>query len=75
MIKSIRELPEHSRPREKMREKGPAALTDEELVAAILGMGTSGIDVRTISRQVAELIREHGARLTLAAAPFSQVRR
>ena len=65
MIKSIRELPEHSRPREKMREKGPAALTDEELVAAILGMGTSGIDVRTISRQVAELIREHGARLTL----------
>src|SRR6185369_4145011 len=65
MIKSIRELPEHSRPREKMREKGPAALTDEELVAAILGMGTAGIDVRTISRQVAELIREHAERLTL----------
>jgi DNA repair protein RadC len=65
MTKSIRELPEHSRPREKMREKGASALTDEELVAAILGMGTAGIDVRTMSRQVTELIREHGETLTL----------
>jgi len=65
MTKSIRELPEHSRPREKMREMGAAALTDEELVAAILGMGTAGIDVRTMSKQVAELIHKHRERLTL----------
>ncbi len=58
-------MPEHSRPREKLRENGVAALTDEELVAAILGMGTAGIDVRTISRQVASLIREHREGLTL----------
>lgn len=64
-MKTIKELPEHSRPREKLRERGPAALTDEELVAAILGMGTAGIDVRTMSRQVAELIREHRDGLTL----------
>lgn len=57
--KTIKDLPEHSRPREKLRERGPAALTDEELVAAILGMGTAGIDVRTMARQVAGLIREH----------------
>lgn len=58
-------MPEHSRPREKLREKGTASLTDEELVAAILGMGTAGIDVRTMARQVVGLIREHREGLTL----------
>ena len=66
MTKSIKELPEHSRPREKLRERGVAALTDEELVAAILGMGTAAIDVRTISHHVADLIREQKTSLTLA---------
>jgi DNA repair protein RadC len=64
-MKTIKDLPEHSRPREKLREKGAVALTDEELVAAILGMGTAGVDVRTIARQVTALIREHRAALTL----------
>ena len=58
-------MPEHSRPREKLREKGAVALSDEELVAAILGMGTAGIDVRTIAKQVAGLIREHREDLKL----------
>jgi DNA repair protein RadC len=65
MPRTIKDLPEHSRPREKLREKGAASLTDEELVAAILGMGTAGIDVRTIARQVAGLIRAHREALTL----------
>ena len=64
-MRTIKDMPEHSRPREKLREKGASALTDEELVAAILGMGTAGIDVRTIARQVADLIREHKTGLTL----------
>ncbi|MBC8446370.1 MAG: DNA repair protein RadC [Chloroflexi bacterium] len=64
--KAIKDMPEHERPREKLRERGAAALTDEELVAAILGAGTAGVDVRTIARQVAALIREHRAGLTLA---------
>ena len=64
-MRTIKEMPEHSRPREKLRERGAAALTDEELVAAILGMGTAGIDVRTMARQVAELIREHREALAL----------
>lgn len=64
-MKTTKDLPEHSRPREKLREKGASALTDEELVTAILGTGTSGVDVRTIARQVAGLIREHKAGLTL----------
>jgi len=64
-MKTIKDMPEHSRPREKLREKGASALSDEELVAAILGMGTAGVDVRTISKQVAGLIREHKESLTL----------
>jgi DNA repair protein RadC len=64
-MKTIKEMPEHSHPREKLREKGVAALTDEELVTVILGMGTAGVDVRTIARQVAGLIREHKTKLTL----------
>jgi len=64
-MKTIKDMPEHCRPREKLREKGASALTDEELVAAILGMGTAGLDVRTIARQVAGLIREHKTGLTL----------
>jgi DNA repair protein RadC len=62
---TIKDLPEHSRPREKLQERGAAALTDEELVAAILGRGTVGIDVRTMAKQVAGLIREHKEKLAL----------
>jgi len=64
-MNTIKDLPEHNRPREKIRQKGASALTDEELVTAILGMGTAGLDVRTIAKQVVSLIREHKGRLTL----------
>jgi len=58
MLKPIKDLPKHSRPREKLRERGAAALSDEELVAAILGMGTAGVDLRTLAKRVAGLIQE-----------------
>ena len=58
-MKTIKDMPEHSRPREKLREKGASALTDEELVAAILGRGVKGLDVVAMSKSVAKLIRKH----------------
>jgi DNA repair protein RadC len=64
-MKTIKDMPEHSRPREKLREKGASALTGEELFTANLGMATVGLDVRTIAWQVAALIREHKAGLAL----------
>lgn len=64
-MKTIKDMPEHSRPREKLREKGAPALTDEELVAAILGRGMINIDVRTMARQVVSLVREHREKLAL----------
>src|ERR1044072_380452 len=65
MPKTIKELPEHSRPREKLRERGPAALTDDELVAAIIGMGTAGVDVRSMARNVVALFQRDRAAITL----------
>ena len=64
-MKTIKDMPEHSRPREKLREKGASALTDEELVAAILGRGIEGVDIVTMSRNVARLIREHKENLSV----------
>jgi len=64
-MKTIKDMPEHSRPREKLREKGASALTDEELVAAILGRGIEGVDIVTMSRNVARLIRKHKENLSV----------
>ena len=58
-MKTIKDIPEHGRPREKLREKGASALTDEELVAAILGRGVKGLDVVAMSKSVAKLIRKY----------------
>jgi len=58
-MKNIKDLPVHNRPREKLKERGVSALTDEELVAAILGRGVEGQSLVTISKNVAKLIRKH----------------
>ncbi|MDX2226526.1 MAG: DNA repair protein RadC, partial [Verrucomicrobiae bacterium] len=64
-LKSMATLEAVNRPREKLVARGAASLTDEELVAAILGMGVRGRDVFSIARDVAKLIREHRTHLTL----------
>ncbi|MCD4763272.1 MAG: DNA repair protein RadC [Desulfobacterales bacterium] len=58
-MKNIKDLPAHNRPREKLKERGASALTDEELVSAILGRGVEGQSLVTISKNVAKLIRKH----------------
>ena len=40
MGKSINDIPTHDRPREKLLRKGAAALSDQELLAVLLGKGT-----------------------------------
>lgn len=64
-MKTIKDMPEHSRPREKLRERGASALTDKELVAAILGRGVQGLDVIAMSKSVAKLIRKHKENLSV----------
>ena len=53
-MKSIQSRPKFDRPREKLKHKGPLALSDVELMAIILGNGVKGRDVLQIS---ASLIR------------------
>ena len=64
-MKRIKELPEFSRPREKLKEKGAKALSDEDLIALILGSGTKGQDVRTMAAEIAKLIANKKGKVTL----------
>ena len=66
-MKKIDDMPEFSRPREKLKERGPEALTDTELVAAILGHGNKDADVMTLAAKVAKLIAESKGKLTVAS--------
>ena len=60
MSKTIHQIPEADRPREKLLRKGAAALSDRELLAVLLGKGTPGMDVMTLAGKLARLIDEKG---------------
>ena len=44
-MKKITDIPKLDRPREKLLSKGAAVLSDQELIAVLLGRGTEGHDV------------------------------
>lgn len=71
-MKTIKDMPEHDRPREKIADRGPSALTDEELVQVILGRGVEGHDVRAMSKVIAKIIREK--KTALAEADLTAIR-
>lgn len=56
--------PKDLRPREKLAHKGAAALSDYELLMAIIGSGTAQADVTKIARDVRKLVTEKGSALT-----------
>jgi len=60
-MKKISELPLHDRPREKLQQKGAAALSDPELMAILLGSGTKGHDVMTVAGRIVKIIDERNA--------------
>ncbi len=60
MSKSIQQMPEADRPREKLLRKGAAALSDRELLAVLLGKGTPGMDVMTLAGKLTRVIDEKG---------------
>jgi DNA repair protein RadC len=49
---SLKELPEDERPREKLRLRGPGALSNAELLAIILNTGSKGESVMTLSQRI-----------------------
>jgi DNA repair protein RadC len=65
MSKTIHDIPEADRPREKLLRKGAAALSDQELLAVLLGKGTSKIDVMTLARNVTTVADKKGLGLTV----------
>jgi len=58
VMKRIKEMPEFSRPREKLREKGAQVLSDAELIAVLLRSGIKGKEVRSLAAEVARLLTE-----------------
>ncbi len=90
-MKSIKDLPKHERPREKLIEKGAHTLSDQELLAILLGKGTQKHDVLSIARKLITIIDDKGinlsvddivdvdgidpAKATLITAAFELVRR
>jgi DNA repair protein RadC len=49
---AIREWPKLERPREKLLERGPEALSDSELVAVLLGSGVRGSSALDLARRL-----------------------
>ncbi|MFA4877643.1 MAG: DNA repair protein RadC [Methanoregula sp.] len=56
-MKKMRDLPLMDRPREVIARKGAEALSDTELIEAILGRGTRNRDVRALSREICGLLQ------------------
>ena len=63
MGKRIDQIPAADRPREKLLRKGAPALSDQELLAILLGKGTSAIDVMTLAGRLAKVVDEKGLNL------------
>jgi DNA repair protein RadC len=66
----LKDQPMSERPREKLREKGPDALSEGELIAILLRTGLKGINVVEIGKQ---LCKSHGSLQSLAAASWKDL--
>ncbi|MBI5289852.1 MAG: DNA repair protein RadC [Chloroflexi bacterium] len=66
----IHDLPESERPRERLRDFGPAALSAAELIAIILRTGAKGKSAITIAN---DLLREFDGLGALARASYAQL--
>ncbi len=64
-MKSIKEMHQYDKPREKLLRKGAGALKDEELLSILLGSGIKGKDVRKLSREIITLFEQDFAALNL----------
>jgi DNA repair proteins len=58
-MKKMKDVPVRDRPREKIVRRGVSALSDTELIEAIIGRGTKNKDVRTLAKEICGLIQKH----------------
>lgn len=59
-MKKIADIPKDDRPREKLQRKGPAALSDIELLAILLGKGTKEHDVLSLAEKILNAMDTNG---------------
>jgi DNA repair protein RadC len=64
-MKKISEIPKDQRPREKLQAQGAQALSDQELMAILLGSGTKGHDVLKVAKRVVEVVDTSNGKPTL----------
>lgn len=67
---TIKELPSEERPREKLKSKGPAALSEAELLAIILRVGIKG---KTVVELAQKLLKDYDGLPGLARASFEEL--
>lgn len=59
-MKKVKELPVHERPREKLLKQGASFLSDQELLAVLLGKGTQKDDVLSLAKKIIKVIDVKG---------------
>jgi DNA repair protein RadC len=64
-MKRISDIPLQDRPREKLQQKGAQSLSDQELLAILLGSGTRTHDVMTLAKRILKVLDETSANPTL----------
>lgn len=69
---SLKELPEDERPREKLQRDGEASLTDAELLAVILGSGTT---TETAIQLAQRMLKEVGDLHALSLLSMTELKR
>jgi len=68
----LRDIPDEDRPRERLCRLGPSALSNEELLALLLGTGSRGESVLERARR---LLAAHGGLAGLAGVSGAELRR
>lgn len=64
-MKKISDIPKRERPREKLLEKGAAALSDLELLAVLVGKGTKGHDVMSVAERILKTLDASQGKLSI----------
>ena len=65
ILKTINQLNNFDKPREKLKAKGAKALKNEELMAILLGSGVKGKDVRKLSKEITTLLDSNFENISL----------
>ncbi|MCB9823319.1 DNA repair protein RadC [Candidatus Nomurabacteria bacterium] len=63
-MRKIKDIAKIDRPREKLKAKGPGALSDFELLQALIGSGNKQADVGQIAKELNKLLQKFGANVT-----------